>query len=206
MIYSAFRQALKGYPLISWPLIKMLTPGDSNLKVQLSRWRKKGKLLRLTKNFAVLNEADRAIFPSRPFLACELYKPSYISLEYALSFYGLIPARVADVTCITTKKTMTIINTFGTFIYRHCKIECFTGFTAQKDEAGLQFYLAEPEKALVDFIYLNLEKFSTGAVRDVLKNSYRFQGFKAIDRKKLFMFGAHFNNGKLLRILKEVKP
>lgn len=206
MRHEAFRQALEGYPLISRPLLKLLITGDKNMEVQLSRWKKNGKLIRLAGNIFILNEKDRKINPSKLFLACEMVKPSYISLEYALSFHGLIPERVADLTCITTKKTRTLANAFGTFSYRHVKTECFTGFSSGRDEAGLLYYMAEPEKALVDFIYLNLEKFKPVTDRGgFLKESYRLQNHENLNKKKILVFAGLFKNKKLLRVVREEK-
>ena len=98
MRFEEFRKTVEAYPLISWPLIKMLTGGDRKMTLQLSRWKHNGKLIRLNKNYFILNESDRKIHPSKLHLAGELYKPSYVSLEYALSFHGLIPERVIDLT------------------------------------------------------------------------------------------------------------
>ena len=80
-------------------------------------------------------------------------------MEYALNFYGLIPEKVADLTSVTTKKTTRFSAQEGTFIYQHIKPGAFRGFKTFKDEANLTFFMALPEKAVVDFIYLNLEKF-----------------------------------------------
>jgi hypothetical protein len=209
MKFDIFRKLFQGYPLISWPLIKMLTPGNQQLKIQLCRWRKTGKLVRLNRRLFMLNEADRKINPSRLYLAGEMYKPSYLSLEYALSFHGLIPEKVVDLSSVTTKKTMTFKNSFGTFFYRHLKTECFTGFTEEKDEAGLGYFIAGPEKALVDFVYLNLEKFRpgpAGGYGEVLRGSYRLQNQKILDGKKLEGYAALFNSRKLLKVIGEVRP
>jgi len=204
--YESFRKTVDLYPLVSWPMIKMLMPANQQIKVQISRWKKKGKLVPLNKNLFVLNEADRKIRPSRLYMACEMYKPSYISLEYALSFHGLIPEGVADITCITTKKTMKFVNPFGSFSYRHIQTWGFSGFSTKKDEAGLSYYMAEPEKALVDFIYLNLEKFRPGMdCNSFLKESYRLQGMDTLKKRKLLEYAGLFRNRKLLSVIQEVR-
>lgn len=87
------------------------------------------------------------------FIAKEIYSPSYVSLEYALSIYGLIPERVVDVTSVTTKKPIEFKNKLGVFIYQHIKENCFTGFIEKEDENGLVYFIATPEKAVADFLY-----------------------------------------------------
>lgn len=204
MTYAELRDSVSGLPLISGQALKMFGESRQELKNQLSRWKKTGKLLALRRGLFILNEKDRKLKPSRLFISSEMYKPSYVSLEYALSSYGIIPEKVPAVTCITTKKTMVVENVLGTFSYRHVKPECFTGFTAKKDEEGFTYYLAEPEKAIVDFIYLNLSKLHGDAV-SVLKESYRLDLPVRLNRSKLIRFAGLFNNARLLEIVKGVK-
>lgn len=148
MRYVEFRQKVKDLPLLSGPYLKMIANAKKGFASQLLRWQKAGKIIRLKKNLYILNKNDRQIDPSRLFIARELYSPSYVSMEYALAFYGLIPERVSDITSITTKKTVVHYTPLGRFVYQHVKEKCFTGFRELKDEAGLNYYLAYPEKAL----------------------------------------------------------
>lgn len=177
----------------------ILDEGEQVFRNQLSRWLKRGLILRLRKGIYILNKDDRKIHPSRLFLANQLYFPSYVSNEYALSFYGLIPERVADLTSVTTKKTSVFKNEFGTFIYQHVKRDCFNGFTEMKDENNYTFLIAYPEKAVVDFFYFNLQNFK----RDdpsVFEESYRFQNFSMLSAKKISEFAERFKNKKLADI------
>src|SRR3989338_8495520 len=114
MKYSDLKNAVRRFPVFSGSQLGTLRSGRV-LPLQLTQWFKQGLLIRLRKNLYMLNENDRAVTPSRTFLSGQMYSPSYVSLEYALSFYELIPERVADVTCISTKKTQTFRNILGTF-------------------------------------------------------------------------------------------
>lgn len=89
--------------------------------------------------------------PSREFIANQLVFPSYISLEYALSYHNLIPERVYQVTSITSKKTTEFENAFGVFTYHNLKPGLFFGYRGTEDENGLQVLIAEKEKALLDY-------------------------------------------------------
>ncbi|GFP20172.1 hypothetical protein HKBW3S03_01673 [Candidatus Hakubella thermalkaliphila] len=128
----------------------------ATVKNQLRNWVAKGYLLRLKKNLYFLKETE---LKDEFVLANRLCEPSYVSLESALNYYGIIPDVPFSVTSVTTKKTQEFKNQFGLFIYRSLKPELFFGW--QEVEVGeRQFYkIAKPEKALVDFIYLNQNSF-----------------------------------------------
>lgn len=204
MRYEEFKTKVKNMPLISGQYLELLIERDQTFKNQLTRWRKNGKIIKLKRDFYVLNDEDRKINPSRLFMACEIYRPSYVSLEYALSFYGIIPEKVADITCIAAQKTLTIENAFGRFVYQHIKADCFAGFLESKDETGLTYYMATPEKAAVDFIYLNKNRFSENFER-ILTESFRFQNLNILDTKLLLNYGKLFKNKKLMKILKTLR-
>lgn len=169
---------------------------------QLNNWRHKGLITQLKRGLYVLGKADRKVEPGNLFLSGQLYAPSYVSLEYALGLHGLIPERVTQVTAVTTRNKASFRTELGSFEYQHIKREAFRGFKAVKDQAGLTYFLAEPEKAIVDFIYLNLPHFKRGD-RDVFSQSYRFQNTSALDLKKLMSYAVLFTNTKLTDIAKE---
>jgi predicted transcriptional regulator of viral defense system len=169
------------------------------LRNQLNRWQQKGLIIKLKRGVYLLNENDRKINPSLYVIANQLYGPSYISLEYALNFYGLIPERVIDVTSVTTKKTMLIKNSLGNCIYQHIKPESFRGFNTKKDNAGFTFFIAEPEKAVVDWLYLNLKKITEGA-KDIFGESFRFQNVEDLKKHRITELAKLFNNPKLMRV------
>jgi len=199
MKYKEFKNKIQEYPIFSSSQLAILTDNEQVLRNQLAGWRSQGLLLRLKKGLYVLNKEDRRINPSRPFIANQLLSPSYLSTEYALSFYGLIPEKVEDVTSVTTKKTSTFQNDFGAFRYQHIDVACFVGFKETKDENGYPFFIAEPEKAVVDFLYLNLSNFS-GDVVNIFRDSYRFQNVSSLGRQKIKKLAEVFHNKKLLNV------
>jgi len=126
------------------------------VKNQLRSWVAKDYLLRLKKNLYFLKETE---LKDEFELANRLYEPSYVSLESALNYYGIIPDVPFSVTSVTTRKTQKFKNQFGFFLYRTLKSELFFGW--EEIEVGeQQFYkIAKPEKALFDFLYLNQASF-----------------------------------------------
>lgn len=116
-------------------------------------------------------------------LAKILAPDSYISLESALNYYGIIPDIPLSVTSITLAKGKNIKNRWGNFLYFHFKKELFFGFQAIKDqENGNFFNLAYKEKALFDYFYL----------RKIRKLSGLRLQLKRLDFKKYHLFAQSF--------------
>lgn len=149
MKYSDFRKSLRK---------RIFTKQDLRLggyrvfDYQLSAWQKQQHIIKLKNGvYLFAEEADR-VSPEE--IAFYVYSPSYISLEKALSIHGLIPEMVYSITSVTPKTTRSFKNKFGNFTYRHIKPSLFFGYRTIKE--GPSFYLlAEPEKALLDYLYLN---------------------------------------------------
>lgn len=199
MNYLEFKNKLLNLPIILTKDLLGLEKSSQGLRNQLNRWQQKKLIIRLKRGAYLLNENDRKINPSRGFIANQLYWPSYLSLEYALNLYELIPEKVVDLTSVATKKTMRINNTLGTFIYQHIKPQAFRGFKAVKDESGLTFFIAEPEKAVVDFLYLNLKKIPAGS-KDIFEESFRFQNLDGLKPDRIVEVAKLFNNRKLMKV------
>jgi predicted transcriptional regulator of viral defense system len=203
MKYLEFKNVVREFPLISSTHIFNMERGTRTLKNQLVMWQKKGLVIKLKKGLYILNEKDRKFELSRIFIANSLYSPSYVSTIYALEYYDLIPEKVVDVTSVTTKKTAKFTNSFGTFIYQHLKTNLFFGFKEIEDENGFPVFIAEPEKALLDFIYLNLQDFK-GKSEDVFVLSYRFQNLDILKKRKLIDFAERFENKELFKVVENL--
>ena len=200
MNYIEFKNKFQGLPII---ISKDVVRGEEDNQVvrnQLNRWQKKGLIIKLKRGVYLFNKNDRRIDPNLVFVANQLYAPSYVSSEFALNYYGLIPERVADVTCVSTKKTIRFENKLGVFVYQHVKPGAFRGFKLSKDEHGMPLLFAEPEKAVVDFLYLNLNKFKSD-VEKQFKDSYRFQNIESLKQKRLIELAKYFENKRLMRLI-----
>jgi len=202
MRYREFRERIAGTPIFSSSLVPHLGGSTQVLRNQLGRWEKRGLIHKLRRGLYVLNEADRRRPLSRLFAANQIYAPSYVSTEYALGYYGLIPERVADVTSVTPRKTYRTANALGRFVYQHVAQRAFSHYTVVDDEAGNPCLIASPEKALADFVYLNLARFPEGR-EDVFEESFRFQNTEKLDGKRLLRAAALFESAKLMRVMKQ---
>lgn len=199
MKYLTFKQKIEMFPVFSSGLISSLVKDTKTLKVQLANWKKQGLIIQPRKGLYVLGKEFRKIEPSLFYLANQMYIPSYVSLESALRFYGLIPEFVAQITSVTTRNTSKFQNDFGNFSYQHLKPECFSGFTALKDENNLNVLIASPEKAIVDFLYFNLSRFNS-LEHDIFEESYRFQNCDGLNKAKIKTFAKLFESKKLTSV------
>ena len=118
------------------------------------RWVKKGLLIRLRQGNYTFPE-----YKGQPdytlYFANRIYRPSYISLHTALAFYGLIPEAVVQVTSVTSLKTASFENEFAAYDYRTVQQELIFGYVQKPMADSKTLLLAQPEKALLDLLYLN---------------------------------------------------
>lgn len=127
-------------------------------KQRLSEWQKKGYIKKVAKGYYIF--ADLKINESALFIiANAIYQPSYISLEMALSYYDLIPESVYTITSTTSKKKYALNSSVAQFSYRQIKPECMFGYQLIPYQ-NHNFKMAEIEKALLDYFYVN-SKFKT---------------------------------------------
>ncbi len=180
MKYKNFKKLMMNKPLFTSKDISGIDPLNKTLKLQLSQWNKQGKIVKLKRGVYTLNDLDRQVSLSPYLIANELYSPSYISLEFALSHYQLIPEAVNIFTSVTANKTKTFQNVYGSFIYHSIKKDYFFGFNSVKSPDGHNYFLATPEKAVIDFIYYNISS-TVKDIKSELINNYRFQNFDLLD-------------------------
>lgn len=146
-----------------------------------------GSLVRVRKGLYVFGERYRRTLVSREVLANLIYGPSYISLDYALSIYGLIPERVTEVTCITCGEKRRVTTPFGVFSYRPLSLHRYAPGIVWAGEGEARYLLASPEKALVDKVWADARFRPT---RQCDFNSYLFADLRiAEDRLATLNFG-----------------
>ncbi len=125
-------------------------------------------------------------------LANFLANPSYISLESALSFYGILPQFPYSITSVTPLKSRKVIYQGKEFEFAHLDNKYFLGFI-KKD----RFLIATPEKALVDELYFMAKKLRKIHTDDL--------DLKAIDIKKFKALSKNVNFLPFQNLLKKLK-
>jgi predicted transcriptional regulator of viral defense system len=159
-------------------------------KYFLENYTKKGLFLRIKKGLYVLKHH----LPNEEQIANALYRPSYLSFEYALAKHGLIPEMVYSVTSATTKPTREFVLNNKVFIYFKIKKQAFTGYTLIK-EGKHSFFLAEPEKALVDYLYF----VSLGQ-----KSFNERINISALSKTKIIKYAKLYQREGLLKIIQKI--
>ncbi len=150
------------FKTISSKLTLYRSPGD-----KVSRLEKSGHLIRLKKGLYIISPDISNQSISKELIANHLYGPSYISLENALSFYGLIPERVYSTLSITSKRKKSYNTPLGDFEYITVPVKYFSiGISQDIVQNSYAYLIATPEKALCDLI--------------VTKSGIRFQSLKAV--------------------------
>ncbi|MCU0857903.1 MAG: hypothetical protein MUC65_05815 [Pontiellaceae bacterium] len=174
----------------------LLTGGRNPADVhrQISRWVSSGKLIQLRRSFYMLADIYRKKTAHPFFLANQIKEASYVSLQSALSYYGLIPEYVPVITSVTTGRPERFETAIGGFLFKHVKKEFFSGYISEKLADGQSAFLATPEKALLDLIYLTPGADNADYLREL-----RIQHSERLDLERLAQMAAASGSGKLMR-------
>lgn len=148
--YQALTTALSGYS----------KPRDKITKLLAS-----GAIIRIKKGLYCFGESLRKGPLSREQAANLIYGPSYVSLDYALSYHGMIPERVETVTSVTTRRSRAFRTPVGTFSYRMLQAPRYSTGAILETAGGVAFLIATPEKALVDKVWTD-RRFSGTRLSD----------------------------------------
>lgn len=195
MRLNKFAELAKKLPVVSLADVRSIIPGLR--QETLSRWNRSGKIIMVAPGFYVLpgetnDETDLFAIAGR------MYTPSFVSLESALSFYGLIPETVLSVTSVCTRKTRRINSPLCTFIYRSVQPEFFFGYEAKKGRKH-RFLMASPERAIVDLLYLRRDISSS---EDMLELRFDAETFNGLDPMEILDIADRFNKPWLKRKVK----
>lgn len=196
--------------IIDYQTLKDTLVSYKSKRDKISYLIKTGEIIRIKKGIYVLNESYRRGNLSLEHLSNLLYGPSYVSLEYALSYYGLIPEKVKIVTAVTTGRTREFNTPLGVFIYRNIALSAFSpGMEIIEIQPEISFMMASPEKALADFI-----QSQKGVPSHDVKQyeQYLFENIR-LDEKmlssltlnELKSFSTVYKSQKLLRLCQIIK-
>ncbi|MDR2706537.1 MAG: hypothetical protein LBC02_12220 [Planctomycetaceae bacterium] len=153
----------------------------SNLKFpenKISDLERKGFLIRIKRDLYVVSKQVHQQEISRELIANHLYGPSYVSLESALSYYGLIPERVYAMRSVCMKVHKQFDTPLGQFEYAKVPAQYFSIGVSQKIvDNSYCFLIASPEKALCDLILCtdNLRLQSVRAMNEYLEEDLRLE-------------------------------
>ena len=127
-------------------------------------------------------------------IANRLYAPSYISFEYALSRYGIIPESVYSITSATTRTTREFVVTNKSFAYSRIKKQAYCGYKTEK-VGGMTVLIAEPEKALADYLYF------VDLKRKLLNERLNT---RKLNKKTVMEYARLFGRRSLMKLVREI--
>ena len=179
----------------------MLLAGNVNpgsVRVQLTRWTKSGRVTQLMRGLYAIAPPFQKVKP-HPFLVANLMqRASYVSVQSALAFHGLIPDIVHTTLSVSTGRPERRETPLGIFEFRHIQRELLRGYHMLElqgpKQPSQQARVAKPEKALLDLIYLQ-----PGGDTPVYLRELRLQNLERLDMDELYRQAEIFNTPKLQR-------
>ncbi len=175
------------------------TDSPQQVQRQLADWVRAGKVIQLQRGLYTLASPYLLEPPHSYLIANHLARGSYVSLHAALSHYDLIPEHVAVLTSVTTGRPGTWQNPYGRFTFQHIQPALFFGFAYRQVTQTQWAYLATPEKALLDLIYLTPDADSEGYIR-----ALRLQNLDQLDVDRLADYVERVGKPKLKRALAHI--
>ena len=139
----------------------------ADVRRQLSRWTKAGRLYQLRRGLYALAPPFQKIKPHPFLVANRMVRASYVSCQAALAHYGLIPEYVPVVTSVTATRPGRWDTPLGSYEFRHLKTALVRGYRLIEVSPGQRVFVASPEKALLDLIYLQAGADSPQYLREL---------------------------------------
>jgi predicted transcriptional regulator of viral defense system len=181
-------------PVFSSSLFDVVGASAGQARLQIVRWVNAGKLIQVRRGLYALNRLFRKIEPHPFLIANRIRKASYVSLQSALAHYGMIPEHVPVVTSVTTGRPEELQTGLGAFGFRHVRKSLFAGFQSVIVAPGQSAFLATPDKALLDLIYL-----SPGGDDAAFIDELRLQDAAVLSREALARAARLFDSPKIDR-------
>lgn len=186
-------------PVFSSSILRAGNISHDEIKVQLARWVKSGKLIQLRRGLYTLSAPYRKTEPHPFLIANRFKKASYVSLQSALSYHGLIPEYVPQVTSVTAGRPEFLQTPAGSFIFKHIRKEFFLGFRSEEVQPAQYAFIATPEKALLDLVYLTPRADTPGYLKEL-----RLQNLGSLTAERLLEMAEAGRRPKLIRAARRI--
>ncbi|MCJ7499014.1 hypothetical protein MUP29_02055 [bacterium] len=188
-------------PVFSSALLLAGHGSASQVHLQLTRWVKAGRLMQLRRGVYALTPAWRKVEPHPFVVANRLQRGSYVSLQAAMAFFGIIPEHVPAVTSVSPGRRETVKNDLGSYQFNHIGKAMLFGYS-RLEVAPQQFaFTASPEKALLDLVYLTPGADSPDFIREL-----RLQNTEAFELSVLQELALKSGKPKLIRTARLIGP
>ena len=168
-----------------------------------------GAIVRIKKGLYCFGEPFRKKPISREHLANLIYGPSYISIDYALNYYGLIPERVDIITSVTTRRSRNFDTPFGVFSYTMLNPQRYAVGAVFEAAGNIPYLVASPEKALVDKVWSD-KRFNGRRISDFddyLSDDLRMDrgDLSKLDHDRLQAIARAYDSAKINNLVRHIK-
>jgi predicted transcriptional regulator of viral defense system len=163
---------------IDYAILRSLYSDYKSPRNKIANLEHEGKIIRLKRGLYVVSPDISKRLLSVELMANHIYGPSYVSMESALRYYGLIPEQVYVIRSMTASRSRKFKNPVGIFEYKTVDEDYYSiGISQQTVENKYTFLIATPEKALCDMITATpwLKIQSTKALKIYLNDDLRFE-------------------------------
>lgn len=199
MKFEELLRAVAAEPVFESGFLMAGADSPARIRLQLGRWVKAGRIIQLRRGLYALAE-PYARTPAHPFLAANrIVRPSYVSLQSALSWHGMIPEQVPVVTSVTSGRPHSRRTPLGDFLFRHVRGEFFRGYHRVEVQEGQFAFVASPEKCLLDLVYL-----TPGAETWAYLRELRLQNLAALCPGTLRRLAGAWGGPKLARAAERI--
>lgn len=181
-------------PLFETGLLLAGKVDPNDVQRQLARWVKAGRLYQLRRGLYALAPPFQKVKPHPFVVANRMVRGSYVSLQSALACYGLIPEAVPAVTSVTTARPGRWETPLGIYEFRHIRAELCFGYHLVEVSPGQRAFLASPEKALLDLVYLHPDGDEPAYLQEL-----RLQNLERLDLDALQRMAGQAGKPKLQR-------
>lgn len=200
MEFSDLVEIIEDEPVFDTGLLLVGNANPREIRRQLSRWRQAGKIYQLRRGLYCLAPPYQKVNPHPFLVANRLIPASYVSLQSGLAYYGMIPEHVPVTTSVTTSRPAHWETPLGVFDFRHIQVNFFYGYRLADLGEKQQAFIAGPEKALLDLVYLE----PGGDTLDYL-TELRLNNLDRLDWQFLSRLAEQIEKPKLLRALAAIR-
>jgi predicted transcriptional regulator of viral defense system len=200
MEFKRLLEIIGNEPLFETSLLFAGNVNPQDIRHQLSRWTASGKIYQLRRGLYTLAPPFQKVIPHPFLIANRLVPGSYISLQSALAYYGLIPENVPITTSVTTSRPGNYSTLLGQYHFRHVQTDWFRAYKQVDLGNNQKAFVAIPEKALLDLIYLEAGSDSIAYLSEL-----RLQAMDQLDLQRLLQLAGKENKSKLNRAVEGIR-
>lgn len=156
-------------------MLKSVLKNYKNPRVKINDLIKRNNIVRVKKGLYVFGSNISQNLYTKETLSNLIYGPSYISMEYALSYYGIIPERAETITNVTNKRNKMFETPIGRFTYKYINPKLYSfGITQIEIDDLHRILIATKEKAIADLLYFSTKMKDTKQLELFIFDDMRF--------------------------------